>query len=76
MNTDDIRARIEAAIGVEKMDMQADGNRLQLAIVSNDFSGLNRVKRQQLIYAVLNELISSGEIHAVSMQTLTVDEAE
>jgi acid stress-induced BolA-like protein IbaG/YrbA len=32
------------------------------------FEGLNAVKRQQTIYKVLNEHISSGAIHAVTMR--------
>ena len=31
------------------------------------FSGLNAVKRQQKVYAILNSHIISGAIHAVSM---------
>jgi acid stress-induced BolA-like protein IbaG/YrbA len=36
---------------------------------------LNKVKRQQLVYSLLSERISSGEIHAVTMTTLTSDES-
>ncbi|MEK9871115.1 MAG: BolA/IbaG family iron-sulfur metabolism protein, partial [Gammaproteobacteria bacterium] len=36
---------------------------------------LNRVKRQQKIYALLDDRIKSGEIHAVSMVTKTPAEA-
>jgi acid stress-induced BolA-like protein IbaG/YrbA len=43
--------------------------------VSNEFAGLSRVKRQQKIYALLDDRIKSGEIHAVSMITQTLEEA-
>jgi acid stress-induced BolA-like protein IbaG/YrbA len=43
-------------------------------LVSEAFSGLSRVKRQQLVYSFLNEKINSGEIHAVSMKCLTPEE--
>ena len=35
------------------------------------FEGKRPVQKQQMIYACLNELIASGELHAVSMQTYT-----
>ena len=57
------------------IDMDAEGNKLFVRIVSDDFEGLNRVKRQQKIYGLLNDRIQSGEIHAVTMVTQTTAEA-
>ena len=57
------------------LEMAAEGNKLSLRVVSDEFSGLSRVKRQQKIYSLLDDRIKSGEIHAVSMMTLTTDEA-
>lgn len=75
MNLDSIEKIIKDGLGDCKVEMQAEGNKLMLLIVSNAFEGLNRVKRQQMVYGILNDLIASGEIHAVSMRTLTPDEA-
>ena len=60
MDVDEIRGLLEAGLG--------------LMLVSEAFSGLSRVKRQQLVYSFLNEKINSGEIHAVSMKCLTPEE--
>lgn len=38
------------------------------------FLGLNSVKRQQLVYQIINEYIKNGTIHAVSIKASTVDE--
>ena len=43
-------------------------------IVSPAFAGLNAVKRHQKVYATLGELMG-GAIHALSLKTLTPDEA-
>lgn len=56
------------------LEVVAEGNRINLVIVSDDFEGLNRVERQRKVYGLLNERIRSGEIHAVSMRTLTRQE--
>ena len=58
-----------------ELDLVAESNKLSLKIVSNEFAGLSRVKRQQKIYALLDDRIKSGEIHAVSMITQTLEEA-
>ena len=58
-----------------ELELVAEGNKLRLKIVSNEFAGLSRVKRQQKIYALLDDRIKSGEIHAVSMITQTLEEA-
>jgi len=75
MNLEEIEQRLREAMNILSIELAADGNRLMVQIVSNDFVPLNRVKRQQLVYGALNELIASGEVHAVSMQTMTQDES-
>ena len=75
MDLDEIERLLREAVEVAELELAADGNRLMVRLVSDDFDGLNRVKRQQLVYGALNELIASGEVHAVSMQTKTLAEA-
>lgn len=45
----------------------------RVVVVSDRFSGVGRVQRQQMVYGALNELIKGG-IHALSMTTSTPDE--
>lgn len=75
MDLESIRQILASGLGECQVDMQADGSKLMLSLVSNEFEGLSKVKRQQLVYALLNDRISSGEIHAVTMTTLTSDES-
>ena len=58
-----------------QLELMIDGNKVMLRVVSLEFEGLNRVKRQQKIYSLLSDLIKSGEIHAVTIVTLTPEEA-
>ena len=57
-----------------QVEVNASGNNFDILIVSEVFRGLSPVKKQQLVYAVLNPFIASGDIHAVNMKTLTPDE--
>ncbi len=76
VNLDDIREVLDTAFPGGKIELEADGDRLMLALVSDKFEGLNRVKRQQLVYSLLKDMISSGVVHAITMRTVTPQEAE
>ena len=49
------------------------GGHFRLFIVSNDFIKLNLIKRHQLIYNLLSDMLKK-EIHALSMRLLTSEE--
>jgi acid stress-induced BolA-like protein IbaG/YrbA len=76
MQVEEIKALIQSQISEAHVDAQIDGNHVSLVVISERFEGLNAVKRQQLVYACLQEQISSGAIHAVHMKTYTVAESE
>lgn len=65
---------IHAGMACEHLHVDGDGAHFAAVIVSAQFAGLNRVKRQQLVNAVLKAYFDSGELHALSMQTLTPEE--
>jgi acid stress-induced BolA-like protein IbaG/YrbA len=45
-------------------------------IVAPQFVGLSLVKRQQLIYSFFKDKIAAGEIHALSLKTLTPESGQ
>jgi acid stress-induced BolA-like protein IbaG/YrbA len=51
-----------------------DGNRASITVISRTFQGMNRVQKQQAVYACINHLIQDGTLHAVSIRALTPDE--
>lgn len=58
----------------EHLVVEGDGQHFSAMIVSGEFAGLNPIKRQQRVNAVLKPHFDSGELHALSMQTLTPEE--
>ena len=64
---------ISDSIDCEKIEVSGDGVHFSALIVSPQFQGLSRVKRHQLVYRALGDRLQ-GEIHALSMRTLTPDE--
>ncbi len=73
-------SQITTLLDVELSDCQVtveggDGKYL-VTVIGDVFEGLNAVKRQQTIYKILNEHITSGAIHAVTMSLTTVAESQ
>ncbi len=62
---------LKDALSAEQVLVGGDGRHFEIAVVSAQFEGLRPVKKQQMVYAALNEKIADGTIHAVMMQTLT-----
>jgi len=74
VTTDSIKASIESGLACEHVEVIGDGQHFQALIVSAAFAGKNRVQRHQLVYAALGDRMRE-EIHALSMRTLTPEEA-
>ena len=71
---DSIKSGIEAGLACERVEVIGDGQHFQAVIVSPAFAGKSRVQRHQLVYKALGDRMRE-EIHALSMQTLTPEEA-
>lgn len=72
-------AAIQALIS-EKMpnaDVNVTGaeGKFEASVISDDFEGLMIIKRHKLVYACVNEQITSGELHALTIHAKTKAEA-
>jgi len=74
VNPESIKQSIEAKLACEQVEVIGDGQHFQALIVSAAFAGKSRVQRHQLVYAALGDRMRE-EIHALSMRTLTPEEA-
>jgi stress-induced morphogen len=72
----DIQDQLEKSLNLSKLEIQdissGCGSSFDLLIVSDDFTGLNLLKRQRLIHSILKEFMT--DIHALTMKTLTPEE--
>ncbi|KMM83975.1 transcriptional regulator, BolA protein family [Pseudomonas taetrolens] len=79
----DMQHRIELALGalqpehlsvLDESHMHSRGlqTHFKAVVVSEQFTGLNRVKRHQKVYAALGDLM--GEFHALALHTYTPEE--
>jgi stress-induced morphogen len=76
-NTEDIKARIEAALPecrAEVEDWTGGGDHFRATVVSPAFAGLSRIQQHRLVYDVFGAEIG-GPIHALSLKTHTPEQA-
>ncbi|MGO2354531.1 MAG: BolA family protein [Marinomonas foliarum] len=74
MNAGEVKALLESSIPNCEVIAEGEGCNFQVVVVTSEFEGLSTVKRQQLVYSHLQEAISSGAIHAVTMKTYTPEQ--
>jgi acid stress-induced BolA-like protein IbaG/YrbA len=69
-----IQQGIAAKLSCERLEVVGDGQHFQALIVCAAFQGKSRIQRHQMVYAALGDRMRE-EIHALSMRTLTPEEA-
>ena len=74
MQSEQVEKLIADGLSCEELQVQGDGEHFEALVVSSLFAGKSRVQRQQLVNAVLRPYFDSGELHALSMKTVTPEE--
>ncbi len=74
MDTEEVRKLLETSLPDCDISVEGDGSHFQITVVGDVFEGLRPIKRQQLVYGVLDKHIAGGDIHAVNMITLARSE--
>lgn len=59
-----------------QVDVSGDGYKYETDIISAAFTGLNTLKRHQLVYAAVNAAITSGQLHALTIRAVTPEEKQ
>ena len=66
-----IQQRIAESIPDAEVQVDIDGNRAVIVVVSDTFTGMSRVQKHQAVYAAIENFIADGSLHAVSIKALT-----
>lgn len=74
METGEVKKIIEAGISGCEAIVTADGNKYTAIVVSDEFEGKTMVAEQKMVYALLNDHIQSGVMHAVTIKAYTQSE--
>ncbi len=76
MDASEITTVLDAELSDCQVTVDGGDGKYLVTVVGDVFEGLNAVKRQQTIYKILNEHITSGAIHAVTMNLMTANESQ
>jgi len=71
MDVSEIQALIENGLEGVEARVSGDGSHYEAIVIGDCFDGLSMVAQQKLVYATINEHITSGAIHAISLRTYT-----
>jgi acid stress-induced BolA-like protein IbaG/YrbA len=74
MQPEDIKNLIETGLKDASATVTGDGRHFDATVISPEFSGKNRIQKQQLVYATLGDRIANGTLHAISIKTFTPEE--
>lgn len=76
MNTEDVKALIEKGIPGSEAIVSGEGCNLEVTVISDSFEGKTMLAEQKLVYATVNHLIQTGELHALGIKAFTPEEWE
>jgi acid stress-induced BolA-like protein IbaG/YrbA len=75
MQLSELQNRLAQALDADPVALRTeDMVHFEAIVVSPRFVGQTRLSRQQMVYAVLHAEIQSGQIHALSLRTMTPEE--
>ena len=73
---DKIKEIIAEKFKYESLSVYGAESKYEVDIVSDEFDGKSIIQRHKLIYALLDDYIKTGEIHALSIKAKTSSESD
>ncbi len=76
ITTDNIQQLIEQGMSTQSVSVSGGEGKYVAEVVSDQFTDLNLIKRHKMVYACVNNEITSGELHALTIVAKTPSEIE
>ncbi len=74
MTPEEVKSLIEAGMPGSTVTVTGDGSKFEATVVSAEFEGKTMVQEQKMVYATVNQEITSGALHALTIKAYTPDE--
>jgi acid stress-induced BolA-like protein IbaG/YrbA len=74
METEAVAQLIRDGLPGAEVEVIGDGSHFEALVVSEAFAGLTPIKKQRLVMDTVRDQIASGELHALSIKTLTPEQ--
>ncbi|QCI21103.1 BolA family transcriptional regulator [Buchnera aphidicola (Hyperomyzus lactucae)] len=76
MNNQDIKKILITELDLKQTYVTGDNNHIKIIAVGDVFRGVSKVKRQQIVYTPLINMITEKHVHAISIISYTPEEWE
>ena len=74
METTEVQQKIEAGLPGAEVIVNGDGSHFEAVVISPEFEGKSLLQKQKMVYATVNEHITSGELHALTIKAYTPEQ--
>jgi acid stress-induced BolA-like protein IbaG/YrbA len=74
VQTQAVEELIRAGMPGAQVQVTGDGSHFEAVVITDAFTGLTPIKRQRLVMDTVREQLANGELHALSIKTLTSSE--
>ncbi len=71
MSAEDVKKLIEDGVEGAQAIISGEGCNLEAVVISDAFEGKTMLVEQKMVYATVNHLIQTGELHALGIKTYT-----
>ncbi len=71
MDSAQVQQILNEALSLQEIHVKGDGSHFEVVAVDPSFENMSRLKKQQVVLAVLTEYIQRNDIHAVSVKAFT-----
>ncbi len=76
MDPEEVKKLILLGLPDCEVTIKGDGSHFDAVVIGEIFDGKSLVAKQKLVYATVNEAITGGQLHALSIKTYTPAEWE
>ncbi len=71
MEPEQIKEIIEAGMDTDHVEVSGEGGKYEAVVVSKAFDGVSMLNQHKMVYALVNDHIKSGAIHALTIKSYT-----
>ncbi|GLR72857.1 BolA family protein [Agaribacter marinus] len=71
MTNEEVEQLLKSDLALSDVKVKSEGTHYQIIAIDDQFEGMSRVKKQQMIYSPLSEKIADGTIHAITIKTFS-----
>jgi len=76
MDPEEVKRLIESGLPDCNVKVTGDGSHFDALVIGQVFAGKSMLEQQRLVMATVNDRITSGELHALSIKTYSPEQWE